>query len=193
MGVVLALSLTAMPARHSYGMSTLKTWVNKIRPGTFPELEAGKAAPPKTSEPETGGQEALTDTERRILLSLMERKRQLDERDTMLNQREEQLRLLRDNIQQQVTELKRLQKEIEASMDAKRQLDAENLRKVVNLYNNMDPRKAAEKIQSLDPRVAMQILMGMKERKASQILESLPPENAKRITEAIVAKGSVPR
>ena len=189
----LALILTGVPAGHSYGMSTLKTWVNKIRPGTFPELETESVSRQKAPAAPTSGQEALTDTERKILLSLMERKRQLDERDIMLNQREEQLRSLRDNVQQQVTELKRLQSEIEASMEAKRQLDAENLKKVVDLYNGMDPRKAAEKIQSLDPKVAMQILMGMSQRKASQILEALPPDNAKRITEAMVAKTNTPK
>ncbi|MDH4247977.1 MAG: hypothetical protein OEW39_09175 [Deltaproteobacteria bacterium] len=191
--LLLTLVFTGIPARHSYGMSTLKSWVNTIRPGTFPELESEKSTQQKAPAVPTPGQEALTDTERKILLSLMERKRQLDERDTMLNQREEQLRTLRDNVQQQVTELKRLQSEIEASMEAKRQLDAENLQKVVNLYNGMDPRKAAEKIQGLEPKISMQILMGMNQRKASQILEALPPDSAKRITEAIVAKINTPK
>ena len=182
------LIFSGVPARHTYGMTTLKTWVNTIRPGTFPELETGTSQQTKEGAAPPPGQEALTDTERKILLSLMERKRQLDDRDTMLNQREEQLRSLRDNIQMQVTELKRLQSEIEASMEAKRQLDAENLQKVVNLYNGMDPRKAAEKMQGLEARIAMQILMGMNQRKASQILEAMPSDNAKRITEAMVAK-----
>jgi flagellar motility protein MotE (MotC chaperone) len=188
MAAVLAVSLVAAPARHGYSMSTLKTWVNKARPGTFPELETGKQAQPPPEIKAKPSQEALTDTERKILLSLMERKRQLDERDTLLNQREEQLRVLRDNIQQQVAELKRLQSEIEASMEAKRQQDAENLQKVVNLYNGMDPGKAAEKLKTLEPKVAVQILMGMNQRKAAQLLEALPPDSAKRITEAIVSK-----
>jgi flagellar motility protein MotE (MotC chaperone) len=185
---LLALAMTAAPARHGYSMSTLKTWVNKARPGTFPELEIAKEAKPPPRPEAKPSTEALTETERKILLSLMERKRQLDERDTLLNQREEQLRVLRDNIQQQVSELKRLQTEIEASMEAKRQQDAENLQKVVNLYNGMDPPKAAEKLQSLEPKVASQILMGMNQRKAALVLEALPAENAKRITEAIVSK-----
>ena len=190
LGIALVLALLATPARHGYSMDQIKSVVNRIREGTFPELESGKEPPP----PEVARrprQEALTETERQILLSLMERKRQLDERDTALNQREEQLRALRDNIQQQVTELKRLQTEIEASIEAKRTQDAENLKKVVNLYNGMDPRKAAEKLQRLEPKVAVQILMGMKQRKAAQLLEALPPDNAKQITEAIVSKEPV--
>ena len=169
-------------------MSRIKTWVNKVRPGTFPEMEPRKETAAEPTEAAGPAREALTETERQILLSLMERKRQLDERDTALNQREEQLRALRDNIQQQVTELKRLQTEIEASIEAKRTQDAENLKKVVNLYNGMDPRKAAEKLQRLEPKVAVQILMGMKQRKAAKLLEALPPDNAKQITEAIVSK-----
>jgi len=188
LGLVLTVTFTALPARHGYSMDQIRSLVNRIRPGTFPELETGKIKPP-TPKPSASSQgETLTETERQILLSLMERKRQLDERDTLLNQREEQLRALRDNIQQQVAELKRLQGEIEASMDAKKAQDAENVKKVVGLYNGMDPKKAAKKFESLDPKVAVQILLGMNQRKAAQVLEELPPDDAKRITEAIVSK-----
>lgn len=176
------------PARPGYSMSQIKSWVNKVWPGTFPELESDKEAPAEAPEVQKSSQEALTETERQILLSLNERKRQLDQRDLLLNQREEQLRALRDNIQHQVTELKRLQAQIEASMEAKKAQDAENLKKVVGLYNGMDPKKSAEKFRSLDSKVAVQILLAMNQRKAAQLLEALPPDIAKRITEEIVSK-----
>jgi flagellar motility protein MotE (MotC chaperone) len=186
--LVLAVALIAAPTRHGYGMDQMRSLVNRIRPGTFPELDADRQSQAPPAVRETPRSEALTDTERQILLSLMDRKRQLDERDAMLNQREEQLRALRDNIQQQVAELKRLQTEIEASMDAKKAQDAENLQRVVTLYNGMDPRAAAQKLEQLEPNVAVQILMGMNQRKAAQLLEALPADKAKRITEAIVSK-----
>ncbi len=176
------------PAGPVYSMSQIKTWVNKVRPGTFPELEAEKELKPEATAAKREGREALTETERQILLSLNERKRQLDQRDLLLNQREEQLRALRDNIQHQVTQLKRLQGEIEASMEAKKAQDAENLKKVVNLYNGMDPKKSAGKFQRLEPKVAVQILLGMNQRKAAALLEELTPDVAKRITEEIVRK-----
>jgi len=183
-----ALVMTATPARYSFGMSKLKSWVNTVRPGTFPDMESAPKSEEKTATAKAQPAEPLTENERQILLSLTERKRQLDERDSLLNQREEQLRVLRDNIQHQVSELKRLQSEIEASMEAKKAQDAENLKKVVILYNGMDPKKAAQKFQALEPRVAMQILMAMNQRKAAQVLQELPPDNAKRITEEIVRK-----
>jgi len=188
LGLVLATVLIAAPARHGYSMDQIRSLVNRVRPGTFPELEAGKKPQGPPPVKEAPRREALTDTERQILLSLQERKRQLDERDLLLNQREEQLRALRDNIQQQHTELKRLQTEIEASMDAKKAQDAENLQKVVNLYNGMDPKRAASQLERLEPKVAVKILMGMNQRKASQLLGELPADKAKRITEAIVSK-----
>ena len=73
-------------------------------------------------------------------------------------------------------------------MEAKKTQDAENLRKVVGLYNGMDPKKAAEKFQSLESKIAVQILLDMNQRKASSLLEQLPPDVAKRITEEIVSK-----
>jgi flagellar motility protein MotE (MotC chaperone) len=185
---VLAIALVATPARYSFGMSKLKSWVNTVRPGTFPDMESASKTEDKAAPAKAPPSEPLTENERQILLSLTERKRQLDERDSLLNQREEQLRVLRDNIQHQVSELKRLQSEIEASMEAKKAQDADNLKKVVVLYNGMDPKKAALRFQALDPRVAMQILMAMNQRKAAQVLQELPPDNAKRITEEIVRK-----
>jgi len=193
LALVLAAGLISAPARHGYSMDQMRSLVNRIRPGTFPELDAGRQAQVPPAVREAPKREALTDTERQILLNLMERKRQLDERDTLLNQREEQLRALRDNVQQQVTELKRLQSDIEASMEAKKAQDAENLQKVVNLYNGMDPIKAAEKLAQLEPKVAVQIVMSMNQRKAAQVLQALPADNAKRITEAIVNKVPVAR
>lgn len=186
--VFLLLFFVSEPARPGYSMSQIKSWVNKVRPGTFPELEANKEAPGEAPKVQKTRQEALTDTEREILLSLNERKRQLDQRDLLLNQREEQLRALRDNIQRQVKELKRLQVKIEASMEAKKTQDAENLNKVVGLYNGMDPKKSAGKFAALDSKVAVQILLGMNQRKAAAIMEELPPDVAKRITEQIVNK-----
>lgn len=182
----------ALPARPSSGMSQIRGLVNMIRPGTFPELEAEKGAKPEAAPEERAEQRPLTDNERQILLSLMERKRQLDERETSLDQREEQLRALRDNIQHQIAELRKIQQEIESGMDAKKALDADNLQKVVGLYDGMDPKKSAQKFQSLDAKVAVQILMAMNQRKAAQLLEELPPQKAKEITEAIVRKAPAP-
>jgi flagellar motility protein MotE (MotC chaperone) len=183
-----SLLMVATPARYSFGMSKLKSWVNTVRPGTFPDMESASKPEDKGAPAKAPSADTLTENERQILLSLVERKRQLDERDSLLNQREEQLRVLRDNIQHQVAELKRLQGEIEASMEAKKALDAENLKKVVVLYNGMEPKKAAQRFQALEPRIAMQILMAMNQRKAAQILQELPPDSAKRITEEIVRK-----
>ena len=186
--LILLIFALAFPAGPVYSMSRIKTWVNKVRPGTFPEMESRKGTAAEPTEAAGPAREALTETERQILLGLKERKRQLDERDLLLNQREEQLRALRDNVQRQVTELKRLQGQIEASMEAKKAQDAENLGKVVSLYNGMDPKRAAEKFEVLDPKVAVQILLSMNQRKAAALLEELPPDQAKRITEEIIRK-----
>lgn len=186
--IVTIIIFTTLPPRPGFGMSQVRGLVNQIRPGTFPELESGKAAEQEEMESVRPEERALTDNERQILLSLMERKRQLDERETLLNQREEQLRALRDNIQHQIAELRKVQEEIETGMDARKALDANNLNKVVSLYDGMDPKKSADKFQTLDPKVAVQILLAMNQRKAAKLLEELSPEKAKEITEAIVRR-----
>jgi len=186
-GLIL-LFLVVLPPRPGYSMSTLKTWVNKVRPGTFPELEAGKETQPKPSSEKVDKDKVYTETERELLMSLMERKRQIDERETLLNQREEQLRALRDNIQHQISELKKTQGEIEASIEAKKAQDEENLKKVVDLYNKMDAKKGANKLQALETKIASKVLMRMNQRKAAAVLAEISPDKAKAITEEIVRK-----
>ena len=97
----------AFPAGPVYSMSRIKTWVNKVRPGTFPELEAGKKKAAEPTEAAGPAREALTETERQILLGLKERKRQLDERDLLLNQRAEQLRAPQEGRGQKSKKLRR--------------------------------------------------------------------------------------
>ena len=184
----MAMILLTMPARHSYSMNQIRSLANWIWPGFWPESETKKQSKPKPPPAQRSRTVALTPEERKILLRLLERKRGLDERDTLLNQREEELRAMRDNIQQQVDELNRLQTRIEASIEAKKTQDAENFKKVITLYDGMDPKIAAQKLEKLDTKIAAQILMGMKIRKAARLLEALPPDMAKRITETIVRK-----
>lgn len=186
--LVMAMTMLAAPARHGYSMNQIRSLANWIWPGVWPESETKKQAKPKPPPPQRSRTEALTLEERKILLRLLDRKRRLDERDTLLNQREEELRAMRDNIQHQVDELNRLQTRIEASIEAKKTQDAENLKKVISLYNGMDPKIAAQKLETFDSKMAADILLGMNQRKAARLLEALPPDKAKRITETIVRK-----
>ena len=87
--IFLIFAVTA-PVGPVYGMSQIKSLANRIRPGTFPELESEKKTSAEAADAAAAESPALTDTEKQILLSLKERKRFLDQRDLLLNQREEQ-------------------------------------------------------------------------------------------------------
>ena len=177
--------------RHSYGMAQLKQLVNKVRPNTFPDLEKMKREEAQAPEPSPSLQEAvLTETEKQILLNLQVRKQRLDERETLINQREEQLRALRDNLQRETANLTKLQEDVEASIDAKKAQDAENLRKVVKLYDGMNPVRAADKLGQLEPRLATQILVRMNPRKASKALEALSPQASQKIVQRLLNKSA---
>ncbi len=188
--LVLGFLLISSTPRHSYGMSQLKQLVNKVRPNTFPDLQKRKQEQAEQpSEPSPSLEEAaLTETEKQILLNLQARKGRLDVRETLINQREEQLRTLRDNLQQETANLTKLQEEVEASIDAKKAQDAKNLRKVVQLYDGMDPVKAADRLGQLEPRLATQILVRMNPRKASRALEALSPQASQKIVQRLLDK-----
>ena len=192
-------ALTSGSPTPALALPTLKTWINRFLPGTFPieeprsETPVVEAPTPSIPAPAPQNNAPLTQTERRILTSLMERKQQLDVREGLLSQREEQLRLLQDNVQQQIGELRTLQDEIEQRIAERRSLDAQQLQQIVRLYEGMEPRLAADRMATLAPRVAVAILLEMNQRKASALLQALPAEQVKRITERIVDRGPVDR
>lgn len=59
LAAMLAVTLTAVPARHGYSMDQIRSLVNKIRPGTFPELETGQKQAPTTQTSKASRGESL--------------------------------------------------------------------------------------------------------------------------------------
>ncbi len=131
------------------------------------------------------GVEASAVKEQRVLSSLVNRQRSLDERDRLLTRQEGELRNLQQNIQKELADLAKTQQKLQESLQA---LEAEqgNVKRVVALFNGMSPKQASERLQSLKQDIAVQILVKMKADKAAKILGELPPDYVKQITEEIV-------
>ena len=90
-----------------------------------------------------------------------------------LDRRENKLKSLQEDIQQQVTQLEKLQQEIERDIEKKKNQDDSQLEKAVALYSKMDAARAAQSITKLDQGIAVNILKQMKEKQASLVLASM--------------------
>ena len=126
----------------------------------------------------------FTETEQKILTRLAEQQKLLSTRSLEMDRRENKLKSLQEDIQRQVTQLEKLQLEIERDIEKKKNQDESQLEKAVALYSKMDAATAAQSLTKLNRGIAVNILKQMKEKQASLVLASMgATESASLIAE----------
>lgn len=124
----------------------------------------------------------ISGAERKLLLDLRRRSRELDAREAALQQREAVLAAAEARLKARLAELTSLQQRLQ-SLDAARNAREEaNWRGLVKLYETMKPADAGAIFNDLDLPVLLPILDRMKARNAAAILAAMQPERARLVT-----------
>ncbi len=94
------------------------------------------------------------------------------------------------NQQAKIAELEKknvdLHKEKEQIISTKKEEESsENLKSLAKIYNNMDPKKAAEFIQRMPMEKGIGILKNLNQKKAAKIMSAMKPENAARYSQKL--------
>lgn len=143
-----------------------------------PDLQAG-ATPPVA---------AITPVELALLQSLKARRKQLDDRERVLNQRSELLQVAELKLQSKLDDLARLKSQLEDT-DQTRQKQADaNWSGLVKMYEDMKPGDAANIFNVLDMQVSLEVLDRMDVRKAAAVLSNMLPERARIVTQMLAMK-----
>jgi len=117
-------------------------------------------------------------------LDMAERKdRQISERTTQLAKREEQLKALEKSIEEKLGQLEDERKFIAKTLQEEKDLKGERLDKIVELYDKMDPKKAATAFEKLDKDLTVALFKKLKQKQVTTILESMNPEKSVELTE----------
>lgn len=144
------------------------------------------AAPAQAPAPVVEPQ--LTESERQVLVRLLEKQKQLQLKEQELERREAQLKTLHEDLQNQVIQLERLQEQVTQGIKTKETEDTQQLDKVVLFYGKMDPSKASASLAKLPPATAVKILMQLKEKQTSSILSQMEPTIAAKLVEEMTNK-----
>lgn len=111
------------------------------------------------------------------------KEKQLQDKETSLNDRQKQLETLQAQLDKQQSDLNNL----------KLQLDSKktDLKTLATYYENMDPQNAANILNQIkDDNVLVSILSNMNKDSASKILEQLNPQRAASITKILFTNAS---
>lgn len=150
------------------------------QPAAKPEAEAPSAVPARTGsriDPVTMSQSEID-----ILQALGERRKQLDERERTIEQREALMKAAEQRIAEKVSELKAVQAKLETMVKKTEVEKDDQLKRLVKIYETMKPKEAARIFEQLDDAVLLDVAERMKEVKLAPVLASMEPKRATTVT-----------
>lgn len=130
----------------------------------------------------------LTPNDIKVLESLFDYREKLKQKAKEVIQQEDQLKIVENRIQQQITELKRIQGEIKALLDTHDEQEEKKLALMVKIYENMKPDQAAQIFNTLQEDRVLALLKRMKEGKSAAIMANMNPSQASYLTDKLLGQ-----
>lgn len=127
--------------------------------------------------------------ERRLLVQLREQKQKNESEAQALKKQRNELNLLRVEVDKKLDALQQLREEIQGLLAEKDAIEVAKVEELSQMYNKMDPVKAAAIIAELDLELAIDILAGMKAKSAGKILANIGGEAAAVLSTAYSTLG----
>jgi flagellar motility protein MotE (MotC chaperone) len=130
-----------------------------------------------------------------LLQSLRERQTQWEEREKQLTHREQQLTnreadllLVQQQIEEKLSTLALLRKEMGDLLQEKAHFEEKRFEHLVKVYEVMKPEEVSSLFERLNEDTAARLLYQMKEKKAGQILASISPQVAAKLSERLATQ-----
>jgi len=137
--------------------------------------------PAGTQIPVDGGR-ILSPAERAVLERLGERRAELEARAKELDAREAVVLAAEKRLESRIAHLKQLEAQINDIVRAKDEAEATRVKNLVTMYENMKPKDAARVFDRLDLRILLEVATQINPRRMSDIMAQMAPEAAERLT-----------
>ena len=128
---------------------------------------------------------SMTKEEVSYFSHLVDRKKELDQREAELNKLDEELQKQRVELDQKIQKLEKMRTEISGILKDRVEVDHEKVEKLVQFYSSMKAQQAARVIENLNEELAVEVLDKMKKKSAAEIMNSLDPKKAKKLSEML--------
>lgn len=154
------------------------------KPPDPPKLEvAGAAIPLEPGRIASPG-------ERAVLERLQTRRQELDTRNRELEMRESLIKAAEKRLEDKVTELKDTESRVNTAMGTRDQMGAQRFKSIVSMYENMKAKDAARIFDRLDLKILVDVTTQINPRKMSEILAQMSPDAAERLTVELANRAS---
>jgi flagellar motility protein MotE (MotC chaperone) len=153
------------------------------KPPDPPKLEVGNMTVPM----EAG--HIASAGERAVLERLQDRRKELDTRGRELEMRESLLKVTENRLEAKVAELKDVEARVNTAMGNRDKAEAQRFKSIVAMYENMKSKDAARILERLDMKILVEVATQINPRKMSEILAQMTPEAAERLTVELARRG----
>lgn len=130
----------------------------------------------------------LSPAERAVLERLGERRAELDARAKELEMRESVLQAAEKRLESRIAHLKQLEAQINEAARIKDDEEANRVKNIITMYENMKPKDAARVFDRLDLRILVEVASQINPRRMSDIMASMSPEAAERLTVELASR-----
>lgn len=132
----------------------------------------------------------LNDEKEKGLLALINRRqKELDAREEELKVKEDRLQTVKNDIDTRIAELNKVHASIESLITKVNEVNEERVKKLIKIYEIMNPEEAAPRVEKLDHDTAVTLLAGMSEKKAAKILASMDAGKAVKLMQSLKVTG----
>lgn len=128
--------------------------------------------------------------ERAVLERLQSRRQELDTRNRELEMRENLIKAAEKRLESKVSELKNTESRVTNAMGTRDKVEAERFKSIVSMYENMKAKDAARIFDRLDMRILIDVSTQINPRKMSEILAQMTPDAAERLTVELANRAS---
>lgn len=125
-----------------------------------------------------------------VLERLGERRQELEERGRELDIREGLLKAAEQRLEARMEELKALESQNETAGQRKNEAEAARVRGLVTMYENMKAKDAARIFDRLEMRILLDLATQINPRRMADILSAMTPEAAERLTGELANRGT---
>lgn len=115
---------------------------------------------------------------RRMLEKLAREGKRLGKKEKELQRRENELKILKVEVDKKIEQLKNLRKDLDEVLAKKDDMENEKVKQLSKIYQKRNPAGAAESLAAMDKDLAVSILAGMRDKYAGEILDNMEPEIA---------------
>ncbi len=149
-----------------------------------PEKPAGgkPEKPPDGKVIDLGAKPSASPGERALLEHLQERRQELESRGREIELRENMLQAAEKKIDTRANQLRAMEKGVDGAQQKKDEADAQQLKNLVTMYENMKAKDAARIFDRLEMRILVEVASLINPRRMSDILGAMSSEAAERLT-----------